>query len=217
LHLFFRCHRFFHASEIVGRKIVIHGGWDGTEVFNDLWIFNTDSFVWMQPRSAGFGPTPRYGHTMTLTVDGRLLVIGGCTIVEETGVPKYNDDIRQLDTDTMVWTRPRVNGHIPTGRYGHSSTLLSDGRIAIFGGWGRGGCQTREMIDDVKAYSVEVLDTKSMTWYIPKRTNHKQVKHLYNHGCCRGSASSIFMFGGFDGRQALSDFYVVNFDYESNY
>jgi len=40
--------RFFHAAEVVGRKIVIHGGWDGSEVFNDTWIFNTDSFVWIQ-------------------------------------------------------------------------------------------------------------------------------------------------------------------------
>ena len=40
--------RFFHAAEVVGRKIVIHGGWDGSQVFNDTWIFNTDTFVWIQ-------------------------------------------------------------------------------------------------------------------------------------------------------------------------
>lgn len=200
---------------MVGRKIVVHGGWDGEEVFGDLWIFNTDSFVWIQPRTAGFGPTPRYGHTITLTVDGRLLVIGGCTLSEESGIPKYNEDVRQLDTDTMVWTRPRVNGNVLSGRCGHSSTLLSDGRIVVFGGWGKGGCQTREMIDDVKAHSVQVLDTKTMTWFVPKRTNQKQVKHLYNHASCRASASSLFVFGGFDGRQAVGDFYVINMDQEA--
>ncbi len=121
--------RFFHASEIVGRKIVIHGGWNGGEVFNDLWIFNTDSFLWLQPRTAGFGPSPRYGHTMTLTVDGRLLLIGGCTINLDTSVPKYLDDLRQLATDNMVWSRPCVSGHVPTGRYGHSATLLTNGKV----------------------------------------------------------------------------------------
>ncbi|RYH20426.1 hypothetical protein EON65_23455 [archaeon] len=80
--------RFYHASEVVGRKIVIMGGWDGEEVYSDLWIFNTDSFVWMQPRTVGFGPSPRYGHSLTLTVDGRLLVIGGATISKDTGVPR---------------------------------------------------------------------------------------------------------------------------------
>lgn len=110
-----------HASEIVGRKIVVHGGRDNEEVFSDLWIFNTDSFVWMQPKSAGFGPSARYGHSLTLTADGRLIVIGGCSIDDATGIPRYNDDTRQLDTDTMVWTRPRVSGHVPTGRSVDSS------------------------------------------------------------------------------------------------
>ena len=43
--------RFFHAAEVVGRKIVIHGGWDGSQVFNDTWIFNTDTFVWIQVKN----------------------------------------------------------------------------------------------------------------------------------------------------------------------
>ena len=46
-------HRFFHASEVVGRKIVVHGGWNETDTLGDIWIFNTDSFTWMQPRTSG--------------------------------------------------------------------------------------------------------------------------------------------------------------------
>lgn len=156
--------RFFHASEAVGRKLVIHGGWNGEQVFNDLWIFNTDSFAWMQPRTAGFAPTPRYGHSLTLVPDGRLIIFGGCTLSEEKGIPKYNDDIRQLDTDTMIWVRPRVDGPAPTGRYGHTAVLLDDGQIGFFGGWGKGGCQSREYISNPNAYSLHVLDSKTMTW-----------------------------------------------------
>lgn len=209
--------RFYHASEIVGRKIVVHGGWDGDEVFNDFWIFNTDSFVWMQPRTTGFGPNARYGHSLTLTVDGRLLIFGGCSINPETGIPKYNDDVRQLDTDSMVWSRPRANGQTPTGRYGHTATLLSDGRVLVYGGWGRGGCQSKDIIDNALASTVHILDTKSMTWFVPRKLGHKELKHLYNHAACRSSANTVFVFGGFDGRQALSDFYVVNLEHEESY
>lgn len=102
--------RFFHASEIVGRKIVIHGGWDGSDTFNDLWIFNTELFSWMQPRTAGFGPSARYGHSLTLSPDGRLFIFGGCSLDKESSVPKYHRDTFILDTETMIWTRPRVNG-----------------------------------------------------------------------------------------------------------
>ena len=45
--------RFFHASDVVGRKIVVHGGWDETNTYGDIWIFNTDSFTWMQPKTSG--------------------------------------------------------------------------------------------------------------------------------------------------------------------
>eukprot|EP01038_Epipyxis_sp_PR26KG_P015540 gene15540-20981_t len=209
--------RFFHASEVVGRKIVLQGGWDGDEVLNDLWIFNTDSFVWIQPRTAGFAPTPRYGHTLNLTPDGRLLIIGGCSIDEKSGIPKYNNDVRQLDTDSMVWSRPRVNGHIPTPRYGHTSNMMDDGKVVIYGGWGKGGCQSRELINENDAYTIQVLDTKTMTWWVPRKIGRKTTKHLYNHVACRASESSLLIHGGFDGRQALSDFYVINFDTGSPY
>lgn len=204
--------RFYHASEVVGRKIVIHGGWDGEEVFGDLWIFNTDSFVWMTPRTAGFGPSPRYGHSLTLTLDGRLLIYGGCSINSETGVPTYLDDLRELHTERMLWSRPRVSGKPPTGRYGHTATLLAQGKILVFGGWGRAGCQSRELIDDSTAHSLHVFDTTSMTWYLPRRLTHKQVRHLYNHSASRAGTNLVHLFGGFDGRQACSEFVTISLD-----
>ena len=51
--IFHAIYRFFHASDVVGRKIVVHGGWNETDTFADIWIFNTDSFTWMQPRTSG--------------------------------------------------------------------------------------------------------------------------------------------------------------------
>jgi N-acetylneuraminic acid mutarotase len=206
--------RFFHASEVVGKKIVLHGGWDGTEIFNDLWIFNTENFAWIQPKTTGFGPTDRYGHSLTLTADGRLLIFGGATIDKATGVPKYLDDLRQLDTETMIWTRPRISGPVPTARYSHSASQMSDGKLAIFGGWGKSGCQNNELIKDARAFSIHVLDTSTMTWFIPRKLGHKPIKHLYGHGTCNASGSTLFIHGGFDGRQALGDFYVLNFEFQ---
>ena len=204
--------RFFHASEVVGRKIVVHGGWNGTDVFNDIWIFNTDSFMWIQPRTAGFGPTERYGHSLTLTPDGRLFVFGGCSIDPDTQIPKFNDDVRQLDTDSMVWSRPRLDGQSPTGRYGHSATLMGDGKIVIYGGWGKGGCQSSDQVKDLRAHTVHVMDTHNMLWLAPRKMGHKEVKHLYNHCACRSGSSSLMLFGGFDGAQAKSEFYIINMD-----
>ncbi len=68
--------------------------------------------MWIQPKTTGFGPSPRYGHSLTLTPDGRLMIFGGCSFADESGVPKYHDDVRQLDTDTMVWSRPKIDGQV---------------------------------------------------------------------------------------------------------
>ena len=33
--------RFGHAQCLVGDKLVVFGGWDGRQAFNDLWVFDT--------------------------------------------------------------------------------------------------------------------------------------------------------------------------------
>jgi N-acetylneuraminic acid mutarotase len=185
-------------------------------VYDDLWIFNTDSFAWIEPRTTGFAPSGRYGHSLTLTPDGRLLIFGGCSLAKETGyIPKYNDDIRQLDTSTMIWSRPRINGNCPTGRFGHSAALMGQDRtkLVLFGGWGKGGCQSQEFIHDARAYTTHILDIISMNWYVPRKISKKPVKHMYSHGCCLAGDNTLFMFGGWDGRQASNDFIVMNMDF----
>ena len=204
--------RMYHASALVGRKIVVHGGFDGQESFGDFWIFNTDSFSWMQPRTAGFAPTPRFGHTLTLIPDGRILVFGGSSLTKDGVIPKYHDDVRQLDTDTMIWTRPRTNEGTPTGRYGHTALLAGADKLIVFGGWGKGGCQSNEMINDPKAFTLHVMDTTSMTWFAPRRIGKRAARHLYNHGACLTEEGKLIIFGGYDGQQAVNDLYMIDIE-----
>jgi len=208
--------RLFHSSTLVGRKLVIHGGWNGVTIFNDMWIFNTDSFGWMQPKTSGFAPSPRYGHTLTLSPDGRLFVFGGCSMsAKDPIVPCYNNDIRTLDTDTMIWTRPKTVGNLPTGRFAHSATLLdNNSKLVIYGGWGKGGVQTKEIINNPRAFSVHVLDLTTLTWFIPTWNSKKPLKHYFNHGSSGTfDSDAILIFGGSDGRQSVNDFMVLNFDF----
>ena len=118
-----------------------------------------------------------------------------------------------LDTDTMIWTRPRVEGKIPTGRYGHSAQLMGD-KLIIFGGWGRGGCQSSDEIKNNNAHSLHVLDIRGMVWYAPVKTSKKPTKHIFNHGACV-TGNTLLTFGGFDGRQSGNDFFVMNLDFDS--
>lgn len=203
--------RMFHASTLVGRKLVIHGGWDGESVcLEDIWIFDTETFAWLKPKTAGFAPTARYGHTMDLLPDGRIIFFGGCSL-QESGLPTYLNDVRQLDTETMLWMRPRIEGEAPTGRYGHTSSVLHGKLLVYYGGWGRSGPQSLEKLQTISASQLQVLDTETMTWFPARRLCPKPALATYNHcAAVDDTTSSILLFGGYDGRQSINTFTIVD-------
>lgn len=61
--------------------------------------------------------------------------------------------------------------------------------------------------------SVNIDDTGAAI----SKNGKKELKHLYNHGACRATnSSSICIFGGFDGRQSVMDFFVIGVDSKSD-
>ncbi len=78
--------------------------------------------------------TPRSTHTATLLRDGRVLVAGGLTEGPAGLTP----------TSTAELYDPRTGSFSPTGsmatpRYGHTATVLADGRVLVTGGNGTTG------------------------------------------------------------------------------
>ena len=112
----------------------------------------------------------------------------------------------------MTWTRPHTEGPGPTGRYGHSAQLMQGNKLIIFGGWGRGGCQSNDVIKKDNAHSLHVLDVERMIWHSPHRATKKTPRHVFNHGACV-AGNTLLTFGGFDGRQSSSDVFVTQIDF----
>ena len=170
--------RLYNSSLVVGRKIVIHGGWNGeNKCYGDMWVFDTDTFTWVQPRTGGLEPPKIYGHTMNLTANGHIMMMGGVNI-SSTGIPEYFNDLRSLNTETMIWERPRHTGTFPSARYAHTMTPLGTDYV-LFGGWGYGGMQTREEGNKrAGANSVLVLDSENMKWTEPITENPNPISHL---------------------------------------
>ena len=231
--------RFDHAHAAVGNKIVVFGGWNGKHSLGDLWVFDTEAFTWMQPETAAKSPCARHGHTMTLLEDGRLMVFGGYSVQgkPETS-PVYHGDVHMLDTETMIWARPRVTGTYPKPRFGHS-VLVHEDMVLVVGGW-TGTEKSMISIGD-KVLRAEILNkrneerlqmgyqkvhstsppsiqstsqyvllfnTTTMSWETPPLRG-LQVSNRYGHSSAL-VGPHVFVFGGWDGCRSVNELYVAD-------
>lgn len=117
--------RGYHTANMVGNKLIIYGGSDGGECFNDVWVYNVDTHVW---KAVNIPITyRRLSHTSTI-VGSYLFVIGGHDGNE------YSNDVLLLNLVTMSWDRRKVYGLPPSGR-GYHTTVLHDSRLLVIGGF----------------------------------------------------------------------------------
>jgi hypothetical protein len=143
--------RFGHGCvEVDDARMAVFGGWDGATSMNDLWIFDSHTFTWQQPKCRGKPPTARHSMSMVRaggsTTSTTLMVYGGYSVLSGQ-LPVYNKDIFLLDVDSLTWSRPRLVGEYPSATFGHGACLV-DAEVAgktdggeeeqfalIFGGW----------------------------------------------------------------------------------
>lgn len=78
----------------------------------------------------------RDGHSATLLANGNVLLAGGYTDTQTSSGPSLNAELYDPSA-TSVWSLAApMNGT----RYGHTKTLLSDGRILVAGGYAGPTC-----------------------------------------------------------------------------
>ncbi|KAH6609353.1 hypothetical protein Trco_002699 [Trichoderma cornu-damae] len=117
--------RGYHTANMVGSKLIIYGGSDGSECFDDVWIYDVEWHVW---KLASIPITfRRLSHTATV-VGSYLFVIGGHDGHE------YCNDVLLLNLVTMTWDKRKTYGLPPSGR-GYHSTVLHDSRLLVVGGF----------------------------------------------------------------------------------
>lgn len=117
--------RGYHTANIVDGKLIIFGGSDGGECFNDVWLYDIEELIWKAaPVSGTFR---RLSHTATI-VGSYLFVIGGHDGTE------YANDVLLLNLVQMAWDKRKVYGLPPSGR-GYHGTVLHDSRLLTIGGF----------------------------------------------------------------------------------
>ena len=75
--------RFDHSANLVnGTKMVVFGGWNGQDFFNDVYVLDLQMMAWSKPNTSGPAPSPRKGHCAIL-IGSNLVIHGGFYFNEE--------------------------------------------------------------------------------------------------------------------------------------
>lgn len=121
--------RFSHTCVIWGGVMYIFGGESfDKEYHNNMIVIDIQKNAWSYLEVEGEKPEPRKGHTAEL-VNGEMFIFNG---VGKDG-QLYND-VYKFSLKTHTWTKIDAFGHVPSGRYNHT-TAIGNGCIYLYGGF----------------------------------------------------------------------------------
>ncbi|KAG8908914.1 hypothetical protein FRB99_000017 [Tulasnella sp. 403] len=117
--------RGYHTANLVGEVMVVLGGSDGRECFQDVWVLDLEKLVWREVK-----PDKTYrrlSHSST-QVGSYLFVMGG-----HDG-NKYSHELLLFNLVTLQFEPRQTQGRPPSSR-GYHVTTLADSRLWVFGGF----------------------------------------------------------------------------------
>ena len=152
------------ATLLQNGKVLVAGGEYNPFIANTMRasaeIYDPATATWAQTGSMN---NKRSEQTATLLQDGRVLVAGGHN---SPSALIYNTHATAeiYDPETGKWTK---TGSLAYDRYGHTATLLQDGRVLVAGG-----------ADQISTGgTAEIYDPKTGKWTQAGSLNHKRYHH----------------------------------------
>ena len=179
-----------HTAVVRADQMLVFGGCDGWNYYNDTFRYCFSSATWSAVRVLGTAPGARSAPaTVMHEAQGAMYIFGGYD-----GSRSLNDLFR-FDMSRSEWAQVRMHGSPPTPRGGHTAAICGDVIYAF------GGKSGRSPHADLCAFNLA-----TSTW------EHVQDGSLGGPAprcahVCAVCASSLYVFGGYDGRQYFDDCY----------
>jgi dynein heavy chain, axonemal len=133
-----------HSLFAVRTNLMVYGGWNSSESFDDLFLFDTVTNVWSQVEGGSYG-VPRWSHcgvAIEAVPNWQVVVFGG-SVKKSEGDPAsarsqgvYSNDLLLLDTGRMRWSPLEGDGASPSARADASMVYdREQKRLIVFGGF----------------------------------------------------------------------------------
>lgn len=168
--------RYGHTMSVMGTKLLVFGGTDGSRVFDSLYEYETETHAWSLPSCSGTIPKPRHSHCAASLPNATLMVFGGIG---------GGNELYMLETMSMTWFVAKAAGSAPSPRFGLSAVLVDQSVLFLGGHDGNRG------LDEIHE-----LDLSTMTWSIPN-TSGKIPKLGARHVAMGFPGSSkVYIIGG---------------------
>ncbi len=109
----------------------------------------------------------RAGHTATRTLEGDVVILGGCP--DTTCASTWQSGDRFSPADGAMHAMPEMH----VARYGHTATLLADGTVLVVGGCAGGGCtDTSEVFDPLREAWSDAATIPAQHGFTGQRAHH---------------------------------------------
>lgn len=168
------------AGAILGtdenKTIYIIGGRNETSDITDIITYNLNQNKW-QVITPSNDIQPRSGHTI-VSMNDTVVLFGGFSLHDNS----FPRDVLIFDIHSKTWTPMQIT-ELPTGRYGHSSNLILDNQMILFGGW------------DGERYLNDCWILKENQWKELNATGTKPVERAL-HSAVVTDRNTLYIIGG---------------------
>lgn len=118
---------------MLGDRLIIYGGLNEWEVFNNYYVLNSINKNWMRMETYGDKPSPRERCSFNIVNQEFLVLFGGYNCSKDFEVQFYYNDVYTLNMNTHFWNKIDVKGETPEQRYGHTTNIYKK-KLYLFGG-----------------------------------------------------------------------------------
>ena len=183
-----------HIMTLFDHSMYIFGGYDGHNRYQNMYKYDLKKNTgWELIAATGDLPSPRFGHSASVHVASKQLLLFGGWDGKET-----LNDLYSFSFTTKIWKKITTTGASPPHRYRHTSVVFNDS-IFVFGGVDKQHCRYNDL---------QRLDIRSNVWSQVATTGYVPSSRTFHRAAVVGNL--MYLLGGYDGAERLHDLYSVH-------